>query len=113
MKNINVENRPFIELVNIAYKEIEKAMLADYDWFAEWFEHPNWAEICDWCGFPDIQHSDSLYERAINMAVFHILVRHNMGPNDWNYWLNEYIVPCWETRPIVEPIENFEDYRKG
>lgn len=76
MNTINFE-----QLVGIAIEEIRDAYENHYgwDWEQDFIKDVNYSEICEWCGFPDLQTSESIYERAINLAI--IILSHNYTTN--------------------------------
>lgn len=73
----------FKELVDRAYKEIKASLTAKnpYSFKEDYADGPNYSEICYWCGFPDYGREDSIYERAINVAI--LIIGHEFGtPQD-------------------------------
>lgn len=67
----------FERLVNIAVTEIKDAYenYKGWDWNRDFLEDINYSEICEWCKFPDLGTCDSIYEKAINLAI--IILSHN------------------------------------
>lgn len=54
-----------------ANKEILEAIKRDY-YTIEDLKHPNYSEICEWCGFPDFQDGgifENIIDTAINLAA--------------------------------------------
>lgn len=56
-----------LELVLIANKEILEAMDKHY-YSIDDLKQPNYAEICEWCGFPDFQDG-GIFETIIDIAI--------------------------------------------
>ena len=56
-----------LELVLIANKEILKAIEKGYYSIAD-LKEPNYSEICEWCGFPDLQDG-GIFETIIDIAI--------------------------------------------
>ena len=74
MKTLN-----FKELVDIAYNEIKGSLMSKnpYTFKDDYIDGPNYFEICYWCGFPDIGSPESIYEKAINIAI--LILGHEFG----------------------------------
>lgn len=82
-------------LVNKAVVEIRDAIENGFDFREEIMNDTNWSEICEWCKFPDLQHYSSIYERAINTAIYIVAVEQGIEYNRirlyietklWNWW---------------------------
>lgn len=71
----------FENLVAIAITEIRDAYEnhIGWDWENNFLKDINYSEICDWCNFPDLGTYESIYEKAINMAI--IVLSHNYATN--------------------------------
>lgn len=102
------ETRSFFELVTIAYKEISDAIDNNNFPISDFMSEINWSEICDWCKFTDIGHSRSIYERAINTAIFMVLIDQNVSCTKIQPFIKNYIYNCWDTEPIDEMFESYE-----
>ena len=85
----------FSEMVNRAIYEIKDALEHGYNFRKDFLEETNWTEICDWCEFPDIQYSMSIYERAINTAIFIIAVEQGIEYNIIKRYIHDNIFECW------------------
>lgn len=72
----------FENLVNIAVTEIRDAYEnhIGWDWEDDFLKDINYSEICVWCDFPDLGTAESIYEKAINMAI--IVLSHNYATNN-------------------------------
>lgn len=51
-------------LVKKVFDSVADALETDY-YSREDLERPNYSEICEWCGFPDLQNGGK-YEQAID-----------------------------------------------
>lgn len=69
----------FKELVDIAYREIRGSLTTKnpYSFKEDYIDGPNYSEICYWCGFPDLECPESMYEKAINIAI--LILGHEFG----------------------------------
>lgn len=83
----------FKELVDRAYTEIKGSLTSrnPYLFKEDYADGPNYSEICYWCGFPDYGTPDSIYEKAINVAV--LILGYEFGTQkDINKFLkNKYL----------------------
>lgn len=64
------ENTKF-EMVQNAAREIFKAVQENYYDFSD-LKDLNYSEICDWCGWPDLQDR-GVFEQAIDLAANMVL----------------------------------------
>lgn len=101
----------FNDLVNIAYKEIRDAVNeGKYDLINDIVDDTNWSEICYWCGFPDIQKNESIYERAINLATMQVMVDEGVKHSKIKEYIDERISEPWN-QPYT--TKNYESYSNG
>lgn len=95
----------FGELVNKAAFEIRNAIKHGYDFRNEIMSETNWSEICDWCKFPDFQHYSSIYERAINTAIYIVAVELGIEYNQIKIYIHDRIEDWWDC-PSSFKIDN-------
>ena len=60
-----------LEMVNTAAREIFKAVQEDYYNFED-LKYLNFAEICEWCGWPNFQ-DNGVFEQVIEIAANMVL----------------------------------------
>lgn len=86
----------FGALVNKAVVEIRDAIANGFDFREEIMDNTNWSEICGWCKFPDIQHYSSIYERAINTAIYIVAVEQGIEYNRIRLYIESKLWKWWD-----------------
>ena len=65
----NIDDRESLKLYlfQVAYDAVIDAIRQNYYEHKDFTEYPNYSEICDWCGWPDLQ-DNGIFEQAIDAA---------------------------------------------
>ena len=65
----SVDDRELLKLYlfQVAYDAVICAIRQNYYELKDLTEYPNYSEICEWCGWPDLQ-DNGIFEQAIDAA---------------------------------------------
>lgn len=87
----NVDDRELLKLYlfQVAYEAIVDAVRDDYYELENLVSSPNYTEICDWCGWPDLQ-DNGIFEQAIDAAWNVARYANDMVPLEVEPYIKKY-----------------------
>lgn len=87
----NIDDRELLKLYlfQVAYDAVIDAIRQNYYELKDLTEHPNYTEICEWCGWPDLQ-DNGIFERAIDAAWNVARYANDMMPLEVEPYIKKY-----------------------